>query len=257
MREMSDLKKSEIHLWFADLNGLDRYACSNDLANWLHGAEKNRYNRYQSQSQREHFLFGRVLLKSILSQYAGCAPADLKFEIDSRGKPLLSSNNPLCLSFNLSHSGNRAVVAVSKNHDLGVDLEHMKMERAISKIAQRYFSLSEVKALENLSKATKIQRFYELWTLKESVVKACGDGLSRRLSEVEFSFPASGKLKMHSAPGKGNLTHWQSWQIKQSGNYVLALSVKSSENKINNIKSYNFISLSQTEAKETAIVRSS
>ena len=257
MREMSDLKKSEIHLWFADLNGLDRYACSNDLANWLHGAEKNRYNRYQSQSQREHFLFGRVLLKSILSQYAGCAPADLKFEIDSRGKPLLSSNNPLCLSFNLSHSGNRAVVAVSKNHDLGVDLENIKKERAILKIAQRYFSLSEIRALKNLSNALQIQRFYELWTLKESVVKACGDGLSRRLSEVEFSFSASDKLVMHSVPGNGNLAHWQSWLIKESENYMLALSAKSSDITIDDIKSYDFISLSETAERKTTIVRSS
>ena len=69
MQEMSDLQRSEIHLWFADLNSLDRYAISSEVAHWLRGEEKNRYNRYQSQRQREHFLFGRVLLKTILSKY--------------------------------------------------------------------------------------------------------------------------------------------------------------------------------------------
>ena len=255
MREMSDLQKPEIHLWFADLNELDRYDSSNVFVKWLHAAEKNRYNRYQSQSQRKHFLFGRMLLKAILSKYAGCAPTDLQLDIDTRGKPFLNSNNPLCLSFNLSHSGNRLVVAVSKNHDLGVDLENIKREREILKIAQRYFSLSEIRGLKHLSKALQITRFYELWTLKESVVKACGYGLSGRLSEIVFSFPASNKLKMHSAPG--NLNHWQSWQIKESENHMLALSVKSPDIKINKIKSYDFISLSESVVKETIIVRSS
>ena len=257
MQEMSDLQRSEIHLWFADLNSLDRYAISSEVAHWLRGEEKNRYNRYQSQRQREHFLFGRVLLKTILSKYIGCAPADLKLDIDTRGKPFVSSDNTLSLAFNLSHSGNRVVFAVSKNQDLGVDLELIKKERAILKIAERYFSTSETRELRNLPKASQVKRFYELWTLKESVLKACGYGLSRGLSEIEFSFPASDKLVMHSAPGNENLTHWQSWQIEEYKNYMLAVSVKSLDIKIDNIKSFDFISLNETGVKQTSIIRSS
>ena len=257
MQEMSDLQRSEIHLWFADLNSLDRYAISSEVAHWLRGEEKNRYNRYQSQRQREHFLFGRVLLKTILSKYIGCAPADLKFDIDTRGKPFVSSDNTLSLTFNLSHSGNRVVFAVSKNQDLGVDLELIKKERAILKIAERYFSTSETRELRNLPKASQVKRFYELWTLKESVLKACGYGLSRGLSKIEFSFPASDKLVMHSAPGNENLTHWQSWQIEEYKNYMLAVSIKSLDIKIENIKSFDFISFNESGVKETPIVRSS
>ena len=257
MQEMSDLQRSEIHLWFADLNSLDRYAISSEVAHWLRGEEKNRYNRYQSQRQREHFLFGRVLLKTILSKYIGCAPADLKLDIDTRGNPFVSSDNTLSLTFNLSHSGNRVVFAVSKNQDLGVDLELIKKERAILKIAERYFSTSETRELRNLPKASQVKRFYELWTLKESVLKACGYGLSRGLSEIEFSFPASDKLVMHSAPGNENLTHWQSWQIEEYKNFMLAVSIKSLDIKIENIKSFDFISFNESGVKETPIVRSS
>ena len=257
MQEISDLRRSEIHLWFADLNSLDRYAISSEVAHWLRGEEKNRYNRYQSQRQREHFLFGRVLLKTILSKYIGCAPADLKLDIDTRGKPFVSSDNTLSLTFNLSHSGNRVVFAVSKNQDLGVDLELIKKERAILKIAERYFSTSETRELRNLPKASQVKRFYELWTLKESVLKACGYGLSRGLSKIEFSFPASDKLVMHSAPGNENLTHWQSWQIEEYKNYMLAVSIKSLDIKIENIKSFDFISFNESGVKETPIARSS
>ena len=257
MQEISHLQRSEIHLWFADLNSLDRSVMSNEVAHWLHGEEKNRYNRYQFQTQREHFLFGRVLLRTILSKYVGCTPVDLKFDIDTRGKPFLSSNNTLSVTFNLSHSDNRVVFAVSKNQDLGVDLEIIKKERAILKIAERYFSTSETRELRNLPKASQVKRFYELWTLKESVLKACGYGLSRGLSKIEFSFPASDKLVMHSAPGNENLTHWQSWQIEEYKNYMLAVSVKSLDIKIENIKSFDFISFNESEVKETPIVRSS
>ena len=257
MQEISNLQRSEIHLWFADLKSLDRSAMRNEVAHWLHGEEKNRYNRYQSQSQREHFLFGRVLLKTILSKYIGCTPVDLKFDIDTRGKPFLSSNNTLSVTFNLSHSDNRLVFAVSKSQDLGVDLEIIKKERAILKIAERYFSPSETRELRNLPKASQVKRFYELWTLKESVLKACGSGLSRGLSKIEFSFPTSDKLVMHSAPGSGNLNNWQSWQIEEYKNYMLAVSVKSLDIKIDNIKSFDFISFDETGVKETSIVRSS
>ena len=257
MQEISHLQRSEIHLWFADLKSLDRSAMRNEVAHWLHGEEKNRYNRYQSQSQREHFLFGRVLLKTILSKYIGCTPVDLKFDIDTRGKPFLSSNNTLSVTFNLSHSDNRLVFAVSKSQDLGVDLEIIKKERAILKIAERYFSPAETRELRNLPKASQVKRFYELWTLKESVLKACGSGLSRGLSKIEFSFPTSDKLIMHSAPGNGNLTNWQSWQIEEYKNYMLAVSVKSLDIKIDNIKSFDFISFDETGVKETSIVRSS
>ena len=206
---------------------------------------------------KAHFLFGRVLLKTILSNYIGCAPADLKFDIDTRGKPFLSSNNTLSVTFNLSHSGSRVVFAVSKKQDLGIDIEIIKKERAILKIAERYFSVAEARELRNLPKASQVQRFYELWTLKESVLKACGYGLSRGLSKLEFSFPTSDKLIMHSAPGNGNLTHWQSWQIEEYKNYMLAVSVKSLDSKIDSIKSFDFISFNETRVKETLIVRSS
>ena len=62
---------------------------------------------------------------------------------------------------------------------------------------------------------------------------------------------------MHSAPGNGKLTNWQSWQIEEYKNYMLAVSVKSLDIKIDNIKSFDFISFDETGVKETSIVRSS
>ena len=62
---------------------------------------------------------------------------------------------------------------------------------------------------------------------------------------------------MHSAPGNENLTHWQSWQIEEYKNYMLAVSIKSLDIKIENIKSFDFISFNESGVKETPIVRSS
>ena len=102
MQEISDLQRSEIHLWFADLNSLDRSAMSNEVAHWLHGRKRIDIIAINPRAKESIFVW-RVLLKTILSKYIGCAPVDLKFDIDTRGKPFLSSNNTLPLTFNLSH----------------------------------------------------------------------------------------------------------------------------------------------------------
>ena len=70
-------------------------------------------------------------------------------------------------------------------------------------MAERYFSAAETRELRNLPKASQVKRFYELWTLKESVLKLVGPGYQRGLSKIEFSFPTSDKLVMHSALATG------------------------------------------------------
>ena len=64
-----------------------------------------------------------------------------------------------------------------------------------------------------------------------------------------FSFPTSNKIVMHSVPGNDNLSHWQSWQVEECKNYMLAVSAKSLDIKINNIKSFDFISFDETRGR--------
>ena len=253
---MKELERSQIDLWFADLENFDLCRIHKECVDWLDLKETERAHRYQSQCQREQFVLGRILLRLILSKYSNCSPSALNFHTDKHGKLFLCPHNQSSLFFNLSHSYNRLVIAVSKVQGLGVDIELMNENRAILKVAKRYFSPLEFQELCNLPRSLQTRRFYELWTLKESVLKAYGVGLSGHLSKIKFAFPAPNKLDMSFEPTKLSSSVWQSWQIQTLKPYVLALSIRSLDTRISHIESQTLMSLDKIVAEETQIIRS-
>ena len=253
---MKKLEKSQVHLWFASFENFDLRLVYEKYADWLNLEEIDRMSLYKSRRLREHFVLGRIFLKLILSKYINCEPSTFKFNSDKRGKLFLCPSNQPSLFFNVSHSHDRLVIAVSRIRELGVDIEFTEEKRAILKIAKRYFSQQEFQDLCNLPKSLQVRRFYELWTLKESVLKAYGVGLSGHLSQIKFAFPASGQIDMRFDLATHDSAGWQSWQIETEGPYALALSIKSLDTRITQIESHVLISLDQVVLEETQIIRS-
>ena len=89
--------------------------------------------------------------------------------------------------FNLSHSHGRAVLALSRTPQIGVDIEFAGRERRISEIAHRYFADAEAQDLLALSGPAQQRRFYELWSLKEAYIKARGLGLAIPLKSFVYA----------------------------------------------------------------------
>jgi len=134
------------------------------------------------------FLFTRLVLRNLLSAYhPAVAPAQWQFLKSDTGRPYVAPDQSP-LSFNLSHSGDKLLVAVSQYGDPGIDVESVQREVQIQSVAERYFFPSEARHLALLATAPQAQRdwFLRLWTLKESAVKATGLGLSRALRKFEF-----------------------------------------------------------------------
>ena len=253
---MFNFKSTQIHLWIADLDCFDFFEVQLECAAWLSGNEIGRLNHYRSSTRRKQFLLGRVLLRVVLSKYAEVAPETWKFQTNAHGKLFLDPSHGLPIFFNLSHADNRVIIAVSSIRDLGIDIESMHKRRAFLKIANRYFAPDEIKSLSNLSTPLQAPRFFELWTLKESVLKACGFGLSDNLSRVRFTFPSEDKLSLDFDSSNNDLANWQIWQIEISKPYFLALSAKSAGIKITEIETQKFLSLEQTVPEKTHILRS-
>ena len=253
---MFNFKSTQIHLWIADLDYFDFFEVQSESAAWLSGNEIGRLNHYRSSTRRKQFLLGRVLLRVVLSKYAEVAPETWKFQTNAHGKLFLDPSHGLPIFFNLSHADNRVIIAVSSIRDLGIDIESMHKKRAFLKIANRYFAPDEIKSLNNLSTPLQASRFFELWTLKESVLKACGSGLSGNLARARFTFPSEDKLSLDFDSSKNDLANWQIWQIEISKPYFLALSAKSAGIKITEIESQKFLSLEQTVSEKTQILRS-
>ncbi|HEV2726651.1 MAG TPA: hypothetical protein VGV34_00060 [Solirubrobacterales bacterium] len=91
-------------------------------------------------------------LREVLAVYLGEDPELIRLEKGEHGKPRLA-DSPRRLEFNLSHSGELALVAVSGEHEVGVDVERVRPKRG--------------------------EAFYRRWACHEAHVKCLGTGLLR------------------------------------------------------------------------------
>jgi 4'-phosphopantetheinyl transferase len=127
------------------------------------------------------FIVSHGALKKILGRYLDERPEQVRLVTDARGKPrLASSADAPAIYFNLSHSGEFALCAVTEGRDVGVDVERVRPVSAWREIAARYFSRREREALNAVSPDRTLEAFFQFWTRKEAYSKALGQGVSRR-----------------------------------------------------------------------------
>jgi 4'-phosphopantetheinyl transferase len=151
----------------------------------LDTAEQRRLPGFQSGSARTAFLTSRALLRTTLATRLQCEPAALQFIRDANDKPQLAE--PYAnWHFNLSHSHDWVVLAVSSIGPVGIDVESHERKNNLSGIARRFFSADENISLTNLDNAQWMEQFFAIWTLKEAHAKALGCGLSKILSCSSF-----------------------------------------------------------------------
>jgi 4'-phosphopantetheinyl transferase len=175
------LGKDEVHVWRASLQS-ELFAIA-PIYQVLSEDEKQRAARICSSDRREKFILARGLLRLILSRYLELNPAQLEFKYGDRGKPYLVT--PTNLYFNLSHSRNTALYAISQAREVGIDVEYIDRHRNVELIARRFFLPHEQIILEALSEEQKIHTFFRYWTLKEAYAKATGKGLSQCLANFD------------------------------------------------------------------------
>ena len=251
---------SEIHLWHCQHRDFSLHELKQQCLPWLTDEERLRFQRFYFDRHRKQLLLGRFLMRSVLSQYLEeFAPAQWCFIQNGHGKPALDpAQNSRSLYFNLSHSGDRLVLAISKLETIGVDIESSDKPRRVVRIAQRFFSGQEVADLLALNQSRRLHRFYQLWTLKEAYIKACGLGLAIPLQQFSYSFPAAGQVEIKFEDARqDDASQWQVWQFDVPGNYQLSLAVKSiSGDQVCSISSWNLPDLEQFHSLDTVIIRS-
>lgn len=192
--------------------------------------EITRYNRYLVPGAAATFLAARILLRSVLSQYAGLRPEQWRFEANEFGRPHVANPDaPHGLAFNLSHKPGCVTSLVGARRDLGVDVEDTAAGRPnFLAIAGRFFSASEADALVALPDAQRRQRFYELWTLKESYIKARGVGLSLGLSRFSFSIEGNRAAVCFAEGFDDRAETWDFRLFRPDERHVIATSVRHS-----------------------------
>ena len=254
---MLSIAANEIHTWQIDQAGFDLSELEASCLDWLTDKEMVRYKRFSFDQHRKQFLLGRIFVRKTLSEYAEVAPAEWKFIENVYGKPAIEpAQNQSALYFNLSHSGDRQVLVLANKEDIGVDIEFCNKPRRVIKISDRYFSSAEQKELVALPEKSQLSRFYDLWTLKEAYIKACGLGLAIHLHQFSYRFPSEYRVLIEFAEELGDdATQWQFWQLDPGGPFKMAVAIKSGEHKIESIISRQFLSFDGFVRTESKILR--
>ena len=204
-----------------------RRCTTQDLAHHralLSANEKARNAALGSATLRDRDAHCRGLLRRHLALLLNTSAAALQLGAGKKGKPTLVGPAEQ-ISFNLSHSGDYAVLAFHRSHPVGVDIEHITPTRDPLRLSRRFFSREESDALAALSPENQLDAFYQLWTLKEAYIKARGDSIFDGLQAPRFKPGALGhrldaRLDWSGAPAG---EAWQFWIDTPVPGYQLAV----------------------------------
>ena len=154
----------------------------------LSADERTRASRYCFENLRRSFVTARASLRMILARYVDADPAALSFEYSAKGKPSLAEPKH-DVHFNVSHSGDLALVAVAADRAVGIDVERERHIGDALDVARRFYSPSESELLEAVPAEHRDQAFLTLWTRKEACLKVLGSGLSVDPAAVNVAAP--------------------------------------------------------------------
>jgi 4'-phosphopantetheinyl transferase len=219
----------DVAVWFQETASLAPGAVE-ELSLLLSGDERRRAARFVFDRDRRDFTAAHALARRALSLVAAIEPQAWRFDVSLHGKPSVvreQAGTP-ALAINMSHTHGLVACAVALGRRLGIDVEHVDRCTDRHAIAKRYFSPSELTMLEGCDERTAATRFIELWTLKESFIKAVGTGLAHGLRSFGFEFRERRQLHFVPPPGTAADT-WQFALYEPSAGYRLAVAVDRSE----------------------------
>lgn len=182
------LRDHEVHVWKVPLHDSDGNAPYGVNLELLSEVERQKAARFVFTKDREVYAHSHSILRQLLAYYGNGDAKSLHFHQNAFGKPHLPiTDNPANIRFNLSHSGDQALIAITRQIELGVDIEYMRKDRQLFQLSQRFFSPAECQALGELAADDLRHGFYRLWTRKEAFIKAVGNGLHFPLNKFSVS----------------------------------------------------------------------
>lgn len=225
--ESLSLDAGEVHVWRTcldeDDDTLERFRRT------LAPEEMDRAGRFRFERLQRHFIAGRGFLRDVLARYLPARPEELRFSYNDYGKPSLTGEQSL--QFNMSHSHEVGLVAVTRAAAVGVDVEHIRADFASDEIARRFFSRLEVETFNSLPQEEQVAAFFRCWSRKEAYIKAIGKGLSQPLDGFDVTLAPFEPPALLRA-GEDDTRTWSFSDIDVGPDYASALAVESSNSEI-------------------------
>lgn len=161
-------------VWFARVGDhvvdVDRFS-----QDYLSDEERERVRAYRSRETAERYVVTRSLVRCVLSEALGVAPAEVPVIRTGTGKPVVSG-----VHFNVSHSGDLVLVAVSGEREVGIDLERRREVPRVEALIERWFTRDEREDVgRRIANGAELsEAFLRVWSFKEARLKALGVGIS-------------------------------------------------------------------------------
>lgn len=222
------LREDEAHVWYCRTASGDTPALLAYYRSLLNGDETDRLERLAFDHLKLEYLMTRALCRTVLSTYANDMPPwRWRFHANGCGRPEIDAGGAKPpLRFNLSNARSLVACVVTRTADSGIDVEMTSRSGEIEGIADSHFSPSEHKALRALPPKQQRERCLDLWTLKESYIKARGIGLSIQLDQFSFELPDR-PIRISFDPRVGDrASDWQFALLNIEPQHQMALAIR-------------------------------
>lgn len=224
------LAPSVVHVWRINLS------TSIELE-WpvLSPDEQARAQRFRFEPDRNRYVLSHGALRLLLGRYLNLKPTEIVFRRGDHGKPALDHDSDL--RFNLSTSHQMALLAVTRQRELGIDIEYRNESHADRQVARHFFSPREIAALNAVPPEKYAEAFFNCWTRKEAYIKAIGLGLNMPLDQFSVSLQPGEPAQLLEVIGQPQeVKRWSMLRLEPEGDYAAALVV---EGKGWNLQQYN------------------
>lgn len=200
------LPLDEVHVWCVRLARPSAVVAA--LFTKLSSDERARAAKFHFEEDRQHYVVGRAVLRTLIGGYEGVEPTAVTITYGPHGKPALPDSH---LRFNVSHASGVALLAFTRGREIGVDVEPVRPLDDADRVARRFFSDQEYAVYTAVPDAQKPQAFFNCWTRKEAFIKAIGEGLSCPLKSFAVTLRPDEPARLVQI--RGSQTEAARWQL--------------------------------------------
>jgi 4'-phosphopantetheinyl transferase len=258
IRPRTQLVGNQIHVWccrpslIADSQLLQQYF------SLLNEDELKRYHRFHFDKDRHRHLVTRALVRTTLSHYIpNIQPKSWIFDHNDFGKPSIGNTISDSIQFNISHSQDFIVVAVTNEQTIGIDVECIRERKSFNDLIDHCFNKEEQLYLFEDNSREVFERFFQLWTLKEAYIKAFGKGLAISLKDITLKVDENTSITFRGKH-KDDPSKWLFHSFKPDPHYQLAIAIEKKSDKPSQVRLFESTPLANwTECNNQSICNNS